>query len=563
NKLRLEYNSSKTPSFSTSLTVNMLPLAASPPLHLAVLLGKDSMGQFDYQGERQEHEENGTEMVQKKLRMAAHLVQVPEQMYRNRLGRRCFRLEEEWDVDTLSNRATNSTMRNLAKVHIIRSEKTVDGSVEIRRIEQTENGEALKQLVKQAVDKHLGSGFTAIKRYIAVVLIDAKGHLQFQGLSNQSALNDGLGIIGSRSLYTLPSCIEEVVPALSDCTRIGATAESPNATQSGFFWEAATLALGAMMEAFLSPQTPIEPRDFSKVNRTFVTKEPYSLKTKSPGLKLSLPQEECSWPRVDCLRFRYHPCFRLPTDPLPPPLPDTPQIYALENGIVVGASSGVALVLIYTGDTYRDYIEYTSKPEREVFLQEDVLRAKLSGVPKSATIKLKIYSAGQGESVIEDFHAAQKLSVTLPDKLGTAFKSSTGKFEEACGEQNLVFDSLTAGRMLMGIRIFHNGFVEGLEFQYEDQSSQLFGRKGETSTDFPLDTRKGESLMGFQLRIDEVQKMKGIEILTSFGRRSPNYGSPDASTNDSTTLVAPRGRSIVGVAGMCGESLAGFTILYK
>jgi hypothetical protein len=76
NKLRFEYNSSKTPSFSTSLTVNMLPLAASPPLHLAVLLGKDSAGRFDCQGERQEHEGNGTEMAQKKLRMAAHLVQV-------------------------------------------------------------------------------------------------------------------------------------------------------------------------------------------------------------------------------------------------------------------------------------------------------------------------------------------------------------------------------------------------------------------------------------------------------------------------------------------------------
>jgi len=76
NKIRFEYNASKIPSFSTCITLNMLPLTASPPLHLAVLLGKDSTGEYECQGERKEHEGNGIEMAQKKLRMAAHLVQV-------------------------------------------------------------------------------------------------------------------------------------------------------------------------------------------------------------------------------------------------------------------------------------------------------------------------------------------------------------------------------------------------------------------------------------------------------------------------------------------------------
>jgi hypothetical protein len=443
-------------------------------------------------------------------------------------------------------------MRNLAKVHVIRLESTVDGELrccapkglaevipaEIHSIERTENSEILRKVVQKAVDAHFGGSIKAAKRYIAMVLLDAKGHLQFQSISEHSAFSDGLGIVSGRSLYTLPSCIEEVVPSFSDCTRIGSSAGSPNSADPVFFWEAATAVLGVMMEAFLSPQTSVEPRDFTKINRTFVTKEPYSLKTKSPGLKLSLPQEECSWPRIDCLRFRYHPCFRLPTDPIPPSLPDAPQIYAVDNGIVAGASSGVALVLIYVGGTYRDFIEYTTKPEREVLLQEDLIRSKLPDLHRSAIIKLKVFSAGQGETIVEDFHAARNLKVQLPNGYGSAFKSSSlGPLETAGSHsQQVILHSITTGRMLTGIRVFYNSAAwDGLEFLYEDSSSQLFGHRGTTGdannskgpavSDFTLDTRKGESLLGFQLRVRAGRFADGIEILTSFGRRSSVFGN--------------------------------------
>ena len=128
NKLQFEYTAPNIPAFSTGMTLNMLPLAASPPLQLAILLGKDSTGEYECHGERKEHEVNSTETALKKLRMAAYLSQAftGEQMYRARLGRRCFRLEEEWGPDTLSNRTT-AAMRNIAKVHVIRSESTVEG----------------------------------------------------------------------------------------------------------------------------------------------------------------------------------------------------------------------------------------------------------------------------------------------------------------------------------------------------------------------------------------------------------------------------------------------------
>jgi hypothetical protein len=219
-------------------------------------------------------------------------------------------------------------------------------------------------------------------------------------------------------------------------------------------------------------------------------------------------------------------------------LPDAPQIYAVDNGIVAGASSGVALVLIYVGGTYRDFIEYTTKPEREVLLQEDLIRSKLPDLHRSAIIKLKVFSAGQGETIVEDFHAARNLKVQLPNGYGSAFKSSSlGPLETAGSHsQQVILHSITTGRMLTGIRVFYNSAAwDGLEFLYEDSSSQLFGHRGTTGdannskgpavSDFTLDTRKGESLLGFQLRVRAGRFADGIEILTSFGRRSSVFGN--------------------------------------
>lgn len=372
------------------------------------------------------------------------------------------------------------------------------------------------------MSSYFGPG--AAKRYVAVVLLDAKGDLRFEGISGHSALGDGLGIAGSLSLFTLPSCIEEVGPSFIDCTRISSSSDP---SESEFFWEAATETLGNMMEAFLSPQTPLEPRNFTKVNRTFVTKEPYSLRTKSAGLKLSLPQEECTWPRVDCLRFRYHPCFRLPPDPMPPSLPDAVQVYAVEVGIVACASSGIPLVLIYADNIYCDFLEYSSKPERELLLQEDVIRSKLPSDKSMPVIKLRIFTVGQGETTVEDLRAMRGLKIQLSKGHGTVYKSAPLGYtaSENSKAQEIL---LHADKTLIGIRIFHNSSaLEGLEFQYDDQITQLFGHKGSataTVSEYPLDARKGETLMGFCVRAGEV--IGGIEILTSFGRRSSIFGNP-------------------------------------
>ena len=239
--------------------------------------------------------------------------------------------------------------------------------------------------------------------------------------------------------------------------------------------------------------------------------------------------------RVDCLRFRYHPCFRIPTDPVPPALPDNPQVYAIENGIVAGAQSGIVLVEICTNGLYRAHREFT-RPEREVSLPEDDLRGSLPDGHKTRPMKLRIYSAGQGKTVVEDFLTAKSSKVQLPNGYGVAFKSSSLGRPKAGGSepQQLILHTVTPGRMLTSIRVFHNSALGGLEFMYEDSSTQLFGRRESSEShekvevsDFTLDTRKGESLLGFCVR--SGAQVEGIEILTSFGRRSPIFGNSHGS----------------------------------
>jgi hypothetical protein len=136
NKLRFDFSSPRLPNsnlsnniHTTHITVHMMPITNSPPLQLAILLAKDSPETFDSTPGRVEKEGNNLAVAVKKFRMAAYLWQAftAEQMWRNRLGRRVFRFEEEWQPGTSCFRDHESgTMRNEAKIHIIRCNRSGD-----------------------------------------------------------------------------------------------------------------------------------------------------------------------------------------------------------------------------------------------------------------------------------------------------------------------------------------------------------------------------------------------------------------------------------------------------
>ncbi|KAJ4291540.1 hypothetical protein N0V88_006137 [Collariella sp. IMI 366227] len=373
NRLRFDFSSPKlansgssNPIHASYLTVHMIPPVGAPPLQLAILLAKDSPATFDAVPARAEREGNGLETAVRKFRMAAYLWQAftAEQMWRNKLGRRAFRFEEDW--------TTGSATHRDPRIHIIRSEKTVEELRDLKLTQQDANATdagGLYGITADAVRDHF-KPLPGQKLYVSVLLLDAHwdtdsktvlGHAAAGGKSDDLHL----GIFGSHYLQSYPTSFEEIVPAFTDCTPTD-TAHVANHPDAASSWEAANLGIGAHLHStgrlFGLPlqESGIMAGDYLTLNRTFLVREAYSTRTKSKGGPVS-HHDECAWHRLDCLRFRSHPCFRLPNDPVLNPDASI-QGWPVEGGaLVVTAATGVAYLEMYAegdGEVCHGWIEY-------------------------------------------------------------------------------------------------------------------------------------------------------------------------------------------------------------
>ena len=497
---------SSLPVHSSWININFLPLINSPPLQLVILLGKDSTGTFDAVPERKQKEGNDLEVAIRKFRMAAYLWQAftGEQMYRHCFGRRCFRFEEEWQTGSLTYKDKEmGIMRNEAKVHVVRSEKTVKELRDLDLAQQYDKGARrgdLFTIAMDAVGKHFKHD-PGQKQYISVLLLDAHWNTHAKTITGHAALGGGSGdahlaIFGSQALQSYPTSIEEVVPAFSDCTRTDTNFVANDCGESGSNWEAANIGIGAHLHEnghlFGCPhqESGIMMRDYTRFNRTFLCREPYSTRTKSPGVRLCLPKDECAWHRLDALRFKCHPCFRLPTDaPLNPD--DSIQIWPADGGkVIVTAPTGIAFVEIYADndDICRAWIEYgngdvhSGGPPRQITLNEDDLRGRLPNDKKTKKMKIKVFSAGLGEAEVDDIGRYMKSKeniVKLPNGQPgfKGCKLGVSQQEGSLPQQVILETSYDRKKLLRSIKIYHGFALDGLEFLYEDSTSQLFGKR--------------------------------------------------------------------------------------
>ncbi|KAL9096315.1 MAG: hypothetical protein Q9165_001312 [Trypethelium subeluteriae] len=558
NRLRLDFLPSKaapptsSPTHSSWININYLPLNASPPLHLVILLAKDSPETYDAVPERVQREGNGLATAIRKYRMSAYLWQAftGEQMNRNNFGRRCFRFEEEWQQGTLTYRDMETNqMRNEAKIHIIRMDKTLQ---EIRDLEVAQQYEPAKRkgdLYGWAMDavRAYFAPRPGQKQYVSCLYLDTHWDAQYKTVRGHAALGGGsndlqLAVFGSHALQSYPASIEEVVPAFMDCTRTDMNFVANDLNESGSNWEAANIGIGAHLHetghllGCPHQESGVMLRDYIKFNRTFVAREAFSTRTKSPGQRLCLPKDECTWHRLDTLRFRFHPCFRLPTDP-PPNQDESVQVWTVDVGNVLAtASSGIPFIELYAegDDVCHAWIEYmepgsSNGPPRQVSLIESELRSRLPEKSRNKKLKIDIFSVGGGKHTVEDFNqlASKAARVKLPD--GRAgFRGSKLGFSQQDGTQAqeiLLQSAFQQTKLLRAVRVYSGFCLDGVEFIYEDSTTQLFGKRGGKpgGSEFALDTRRGEILMGFYLRAGVW--IDGLQILTSLGRKSEIYGN--------------------------------------
>ncbi|KAJ5332047.1 hypothetical protein MYU51_016961 [Penicillium brevicompactum] len=598
NRLRFDFVSPKLSTGSAHpaihsawICINYLPLVNTPPLQLVVLLGKDSDGTYDAVPERAEREGNNLETAIRKYRMAAYLWQAftGEQMYRNNFGRRCFRFEEEWQSGSLSRRdLTQAQMRNEAKIHVVRSDKTVAELRDLNIAQQNDKAEKKDELfniAKEAVRNHFQPQ-PGQKQYVSVLLLDSHWDTESQMVTGHAALGSAdddikMAMFGSHCLQSYPSCLEEIVDAFTDCTRTDTNHVANDCGEAGSNWESANLGIGAHLHEvghlFGCPhqESGVMLRDYVQLNRTFLTKEPFSTRTKAQGLKVCLPNDECGWHRLDALRFRFHPCFKLPTD-ASPHSDDSVQVWPVESGkILFTATSGIAFMELYAeGDTFChksiEYLNTESSPNglpRQVTVTETELRQRVYGTEKEKkkNIKVVVVSGSLGSYTVENISELKsKNSLVKLPKSQSGYKSGRlghSAMEGSEPEQLLLESAFIKTKLLTSIKVYHGSALDGLEFCYEDATTQLFGKRGGKpgGDDFILDTRRGEILLGFYVRAG--QWIDGIEILTSLGRKSGIYGN--ASGGSGHTLIPPLGYKIAGIAGSSASWVDGFSLIIQ
>ena len=238
--------------------------------------------------------------------------------------------------------------------------------------------------------------------------------------------------------------------------------------------------------------------EWGTLNRTFLVREPYSTRTKKQGLQPCLPEHETSWHRLDTLRFRSHPCFRLAYDPPANTAEDGVQVWPIDQGrLLVTAKSGISFIEIIPegAGPCEHWTEFKEGPDgypRQIMLTETELRSRLPPDTKQKKLRLEIFSHGRGRYTVEDVKGALA-KVKMPrGQLGfLGPKYGESRMEDSQAQEVLLPHAYEQKKVLTSIKVYHGSALDGLEFFYEDRSSLLFGKKGGQGegSEFPFGKR--------------------------------------------------------------------------
>lgn len=570
NELRLAYEDSSGKEVADSkFTVNYVPLLQNPPVHFALIVAKDSKLEFDSPDYKKRAEGgNGLDLAIKKVRLAAYMMSAytNEQMKRAGYGNRTFRIHEEFDKDTLSNRDKNK--RSTAMIHIIRSDKTMaeirDPNIAQQNHQGTDRG-ALYGIALDAIKKHGGiladKGDTTM---VAALFLDAHYDPKQKLITGHAALGGGagyikLGIFGSHALWSFPSCLEDVTPAFLDDTRFDTNQVAKDCDGEGTAWEVLNVGFGAWLHEIGHllgcPHQPygIMMRDWF-MNRSFLSREAYCGANKSPGKRPIQPQDESVWHPDDLIRFRYHPAFRSPFENAV----DRSRIlfFPLENGVSVKSLTGVYMIEVHCGDGWPNVIRYDT-PQHELFLFEDDLLQCVKPERRNDTSKplnLWVLAVGEIQEEVKDFRVLAHSS-QIHDTFDRNRGVLTGLRSYKVGTEQGGEQTVTIPPTLRGIRVRCGNAVDAIEFITESGETRVFGGNGGGMHEFMF--QPGEKLVGFFVRAGAW--LDCVQIITNY-RRSELFGNVNAGTG--ADFVPPAGYELVGIKGNVKGWITSFSILY-
>ncbi|OLY85198.1 putative zinc metalloproteinase [Smittium mucronatum] len=404
NNITFIFNNFKSAPIREDLLIKMKPNMDKPPLLLAMILGKDSVGKFDFDPLHPPKSNDYLELLRRKLICTAYLWQafIAEQMRRAGYGFRTFRLEEEYVQDTMTNRDTYQRMN--AKIHMVRSDKTVKEIQDISRCQQYKGDPNDKNvdrdsqfdIAAKALENY-GGPFAkgGRKRYIAALSADSTWDLKNGAALGHAALGGSvgdyrLGVFGSHLCFSWPSCLEEVIPCFNDTTKLDLNYMSEDGNNSHEYWRSANVGMGAFLHEvghmMTMPHTPtgIMIRGFDDYNKAFNISEPGN-----DGPILPSDEGGAHFHRSDLARLRYHPLTRFEGEESFEDDHSGVEAYFTEDGLVAKSDSGIHLVEAWVQDTYRYHYEYCSENFERRYIKSELTGSyeeSMVDVPKTIVI---------------------------------------------------------------------------------------------------------------------------------------------------------------------------------
>lgn len=417
-------------------------------------------------------------------------------MYHGQLGQRSFRMDEEWTTgSSIFRDRHNGTMRSEAKVHIVRCDRTVEELQDIERAQQNPHGTKRNELLQIAGDamKNYFQPLPNQTQYCAVLLMDSKWDKQANLIRGHAAITapvngNPIALFGSHALHSYPTCFEEVIPAFSDCTLTDTNFVANDCGESGSSWEAANIGIGAHLHEvghlFGCPheESGVMLRDYVTLGRSFIVEEPYSTRTKQKKGFVGL-DDECTWHRLDLLRFTAHPCFapRIELRPI-----DSIQAWPVDQDeVCITSRSGISFfeVFLEGDDTCHYFQECGGK--RQLRLSDQSLRQDIPESRKSAKFQ-KICIKSRAGAALDIDNFAQLVSKASKLKLPNGRNAFRGRklglsqMNGSTPEEVIFRSAVEQGTLMIQIRVYHGNSIDGIEFFYEDSTSQLFGKRGGT-----------------------------------------------------------------------------------
>lgn len=508
------------------LTLIHNDLPQQKPVHLCIILGRDSNGSYDMPSYRLKRGEvaNLPNAI-RKLKVAGRLMQAltQDEMRSNAFDNRTWQFVEE-SVHNQGIYGYNNTESPIPhqeiKVHVLRSPHTVAEIRDPNYAQQNPNASNSGWLYSHAIDlignstdifagQHYKRTRTAIQ--CAVLYLDATFDIQRKLILAHAALGGGtnevkLAIFGSHGLHSWPDNFPQVTPSFLDTTKLSEREVANDCNECGTSWECLNITMGAFMHEIghhlgLPHQVNgIMLRDYVWFNRSFMTRENESLRTRTSGgiINRSTGRWDgptCHWNRLDLVRFYYHDSFSLPSDDTnfqkiysTTVIPDSryegdggsPSLYTTPQSTLVKSNNGMYLLEFVCDDLARYSIEYLHDKgkggvgfQREILLDYESCYQQLkqhAGDKAKPDFDVRILSLG-GDTYIKDFKRQSKDSGNeIRFDFGLGRGEIIGFKSPMLGRNDNHERMEIAGFDINGItriRVFHDGKLFGIRVFYK------------------------------------------------------------------------------------------------